>query len=69
VVSLYAFFSLLVSFQDFNAHLSIHTNENMKDGYLDYGANHVDFHDDGCKTDSYAGPSGDGTFQDCTIAC
>ncbi|KAM3505121.1 hypothetical protein MY11210_008084 [Beauveria gryllotalpidicola] len=49
--------------------LCIHTNENMKDGFLDYGANHVDFHDDGCKTESYAGPSGDGTFQDCEIPC
>ncbi|KAM3499034.1 hypothetical protein MY10362_007676 [Beauveria mimosiformis] len=49
--------------------LCIHTNDNMKDGYLDYGANHVDFHDDGCKTESYAGPSGDGTFQDCEIPC
>lgn len=48
---------------------SIHTNSNMKDGYLDYAADHVDFHDDGCKTDSFAGPSGDGTFQDCEIPC
>ncbi|KAM3430466.1 hypothetical protein NHJ13734_007734 [Beauveria thailandica] len=42
--------------------LCIHTNDNMKDGYIDYGANHVDFHDDGCKTESYASPSGEGTF-------
>ncbi|KAJ6782681.1 hypothetical protein PWT90_02443 [Aphanocladium album] len=49
--------------------LCIQTNDNMKDGYLDYADNHVDFHDDGCKTDSFAGPSGDGTFQDCEIPC
>lgn len=48
---------------------STHVNQNLKDGYVNYADQHVDFHDDGCKTDSYAGPAGDGTTETCSFPC
>lgn len=48
---------------------SIHTNGDNSDGYLDYGAEHRDFNEDGCTKDKWATISGDGNETKCTFPC
>lgn len=48
---------------------SIHTNSDNSDGYLDYGAEHRDFNEDGCTKDKWATISGDGNETKCTFPC
>jgi hypothetical protein len=47
---------------------SIHTSSST-DGYLDYGDQHKDFNEDGCKQDHSANPTGDEHTISCTFAC
>ncbi|OJJ52347.1 hypothetical protein ASPSYDRAFT_83109 [Aspergillus sydowii CBS 593.65] len=49
--------------------ICIHTNGDNSDGYLDYGAEHRDFNEDGCTKDKWATISGDGNETKCTFPC
>ncbi|KAL5339345.1 hypothetical protein BJX70DRAFT_397797 [Aspergillus crustosus] len=49
--------------------ICVHTNSDFSDGYIDYGAEHKDFNEDGCTQDKWTAISGDGNETICKFAC
>lgn len=48
---------------------SVHTNHDLSDGYIDYGAEHRDFNEDGCEKDRWGNPVGDKESVKCHFPC
>lgn len=48
---------------------SVHTNQDLSDGYIDYGGEHRDFNEAGCEKDRWGNPVGDKESVKCHFPC